>query len=163
MRDSACKWFIVKGRYTHDVHGNCPICKTTPAQATSKILPPPWPWTSNFKRIPPSSVQIITNQLKENIIQGWLLYVIRFFLQVGFRFQCQLIKLVWLSIDFFSLIWRQLCPQINFKELKTSFSPSSYSEKMRCDQCWAEDSLSTFSWLYVLVWAVVQKYHKIFF
>ena len=28
----------------------------------------PWPWTSNFKR--KSSLQMITNQLKENIIQG---------------------------------------------------------------------------------------------
>ena len=45
------------------------------------------------------------NQLKENIIQGWLLYVIRSFLQVDFRFQYQLINLVWLSFDFFSFSW----------------------------------------------------------
>ena len=32
-------------------------------------------------------LQMITNQLKENIIRWWLLYVIRSFLQVGFRFQ----------------------------------------------------------------------------
>ena len=50
---------------------------------TSNILPPPWPWTSTFKRIPPP-LQMITSQLKEHIIQGWLLYVIRSFLQVGF-------------------------------------------------------------------------------
>ena len=50
----------------------------------------------------PHSPQIITDQLKENIINRWLLYVIRSFLQVGFRFQYQLINLVWLSFDFFS-------------------------------------------------------------
>ena len=32
----------------------------------------------------PPSFQMMTGQLKENIIQGRLLYVIRFFLQVGF-------------------------------------------------------------------------------
>ena len=56
-----------------------------------------------IQRIPP--LQMITSQLKENIIQGWLLYVIRSFLQVGFRFQYQLINLVWLSFDFFSFSW----------------------------------------------------------
>ena len=35
-----------------------------------------------FQMIPP--LQIIINQLKENIIQGWLLYVIRSFLQLAF-------------------------------------------------------------------------------
>ena len=50
-------------------------------------------------------LQIITNQLKENIIQGWLLYVIRPFLQVDFHFQCQLINLIWLSFDFLSFSW----------------------------------------------------------
>ena len=49
--------------------------------------------------------QMITNQLKKNMIQRWL-YVIRSFLQVGFHFQYQLINLVWLSFDFFSLSWR---------------------------------------------------------
>ena len=72
--------------------------------STPKILPLPWPWTSNFKRTPP--LQMITNQLKENIIQGLLFYVIRSFLQVDFRFQYQLINLVWLSFDFFSFSWR---------------------------------------------------------
>ena len=52
-----------------------------------------------------SPLQMITNQLKEKIIQGWLLYVIRSFLQVGFRFQYQPINLVWLSFDFFSFSW----------------------------------------------------------
>ena len=73
-----------------------------PCPSTSKILPPPWPWTSNFKR---NSPQMITNQLKKSIIQEWLLYVIRSFLQVGFRFQYQLINLVWLLFDFFSFSW----------------------------------------------------------
>ena len=39
------------------------------------------------------------------IIQGWLLFIIRPFLQVCFRFQYQLIYLVWLSLDFFSFSW----------------------------------------------------------
>ena len=56
-----------------------------------------------FQTTPP--LQMITNQLKENIIQDWLLYVIRSFFQVGFRFQYQLINLVWLSFDFFSFSW----------------------------------------------------------
>ena len=49
--------------------------------------------------------QIITNQLKKSIIQQWLLYVIRSFFQVGFRFQYQLINLFWFSFDFFSFSW----------------------------------------------------------
>ena len=55
----------------------------------------------------PPPLQMITNQnqLKENIIQGWLLRVIRSFFQVGFRFQYQLSNLVWLSFDFFSFSW----------------------------------------------------------
>ena len=32
-----------------------------------------------------------------------IIYVIRSFLQVGLRFQCQFINLVWFSFDFFSL------------------------------------------------------------
>ena len=48
---------------------------------------------------------MITNNLKENIIQEWLLYVIRSFLQVGFRFQYKLINLVCLSFHFFSFSW----------------------------------------------------------
>ena len=36
---------------------------------------------------PPASLQMITNQLKENIIQAWLLQVIRSFFQVDFCFQ----------------------------------------------------------------------------
>ena len=43
---------------------------------------------------------MIINQLKENIIQEWLLYVQ--VLQVSFRFQYQLVNLVWLSFHFLS-------------------------------------------------------------
>ena len=74
-----------------------------PCPSMSKILPPSWPWTSNFKRSPP--LQMITNQLKENIIQGSLLYIIRSFVQVSFRFQYHFVNLVWLSFDFFSFSW----------------------------------------------------------
>ena len=56
-----------------------PLCP-----CTYKIFPPFCLWGSNFKRMPP--LQIITNQLKVNIIKGWLLYVIKSFIQVGFRF-----------------------------------------------------------------------------
>ena len=158
---------ICKRRYTYDVHENCPVFKAPhpPCSATSKILPPPWTWTSSFKQIPPPdlSLQIITNQSKENITHRWLLYMIRSFLQVGLCFQFQLIYLVWLSIGFFQFSWSQPCPQSYFKKLKTSFSPSSYSEKMGWGQGWAEATLSAFSSLYILVCAVVQKYHEMFF
>ena len=126
----------------HDVHENRLIFKTPhrPCSTTSKILPTPWLWTSNFRRTPPLSLflslslslQMITNQLKEKIIQGWLLHVIRTFLQVGFRFQYQPINLVWLSFDFFSFSWSL-----------TIISPSS--------------------WLYTLACAVVQKYQEMSF
>ena len=56
--------------------------------------------TPNFKWTSP--LQMITNQLKDNIIQVWLLYVIKSFLQVDFRIHYQLINLVWLSFLFFS-------------------------------------------------------------
>ena len=85
--------FFSKGWYTCRVHEHCPIFKTPhpPCPSTSKILPPLWPWMCNFKWTTP--LQIITSQLKENIIQGWLLYAIKSFLQVGYRFQYQFIIL----------------------------------------------------------------------
>ena len=52
-----------------------------------------------------SPLQMITNQLKENIIQEWLLYLIRSFLKVGFRFQYQITNLTWLSFDVFWFSW----------------------------------------------------------
>ena len=63
-----------------NVHNHLPACPST-----SKILPPAWHWTSSFKRMTPS-LQMITNELKENIIQVWLLYFIGSFLQVAFVF-----------------------------------------------------------------------------
>ena len=125
------------GQFSRPPHPSCP--------ATSKILPPPWLWTSHFKRNPlPLPLQIMTNQLKENIIQGWLLHDIRSFLQVGFCSQYQLINLVWLSIDFYLFSWNQHRSQSFFKKLKTSFSPSCYSEMMCWGQGWSEASLSAF-------------------
>ena len=46
-----------KGWYTYEVHENCPIFKTPhpPYPSTSKILRPPWLWTSNFNQTPPPS------------------------------------------------------------------------------------------------------------
>ena len=66
-----CICQIFKGWYTYDVHENCLIFKTPhlPYPSTSKILQPPWPWTSNFKPIHTFPLQMITNQLKENISQ----------------------------------------------------------------------------------------------
>ena len=55
---------------------------------------------------------------------------IRSFLQVGFCSQCQLINIVWYSTDFYPFSWSKLHPQCYLKKLKTSFSSSSYSEKM---------------------------------
>ena len=45
-------------------------------------------WRPISNGLPP--LQMMTNQLKENIIQGWLSYVLKSFLQVAFRFQYQL-------------------------------------------------------------------------
>ena len=42
----------------------------TPCPSTSEILLHPRSWTSNFKQTSP--FQMITTQLKENMIQGWL-------------------------------------------------------------------------------------------
>ena len=56
-------------------------------------------------QIPSPHLLMITNQLKENIIQGWLLYVIKSYLQVGLPFQYQNINLAWLSHDLFSFRW----------------------------------------------------------
>ena len=92
-----------KGRYTYDVHENCAIFKTPPppplssyVQNSSTLLT----LDIQFKHPPPPPpalslpFQMITNQLKEDIIQGGLLYVIRSFLRVGFCFKYQLINLV---------------------------------------------------------------------
>ena len=47
---------------------------------------------------------MITNELEDNIMHGWL-YVIRSFLHFNIRIQYQLINLIWLSFDFFSFSW----------------------------------------------------------
>ena len=52
-----------------------------------------------------TSLQVITDQLKENVIQWWIIYAIRSFFQIDFRFKYQLINLLWLSFDFFSFSW----------------------------------------------------------
>ena len=82
-------------------------------------------------------LEIINNQLKENIIQEWLLYVIMFFLQVYFRLHYRLINLEFclffmnlVSFDFFHLV---------------------------------AASLSAFVWFYTLVCTVVHKYHAMCF
>ena len=46
-----------------------------------QLRPPPPPRSPT-----PHPLQMITNQFKENMIQGWLLYVVRSFLHVNFRF-----------------------------------------------------------------------------
>ena len=78
-----------KGRYTYEVHENCLILKIPTLLVhlrpkffhslnlgrpiSNEIAPyPPPPH-------PPFPLQMITNQLNENIIQGWLLYLIRSF------------------------------------------------------------------------------------
>ena len=59
-----------------------------------------------FQTIPlPSlaSLQMITNQLKENIIQAWLLQVIRSFFQINFCFQHNSLTLFGFSLTSFYL------------------------------------------------------------
>ena len=76
-----------------------------------------------FQMNPP--LQIIINQLKENIIKGWLLYDVRSFLQVGFRFQFQLVNLVCLSfhldkasLSAFSWLYTLVCVAVqNYNEM----------------------------------------------
>ena len=94
----------------------------------SNILPPPWPWTSNFKRNPP--LQMITNQLKENKIQGWLFILSGPSFRSAFVFSIKSLILSGFPLTSFHLV---------------------------------EASLSSFSWLYTLVCAVVQKYHEMYF
>ena len=59
-------------------------------------------WRSISKK---PSRQMITNQVKENIIQGWLLFVLRSFFLAGFCFQYQLINFDWLYFDSISDFW----------------------------------------------------------
>ena len=82
-------------------HTHTPLVQLCPKYFHSLDLGRP---ISNKPLLP---LHMITNQLKEYIIQGWLLYVIRSFLQVGFRFQYQLINLLWIAVDFVSFSWSQ--------------------------------------------------------
>ena len=78
-----------------------------------------------FQMNPPSPhLQVITNQLKENIIQESLLYVIRSFLQVGFHFQYQLINPVWLSFRLSGFPFDFFSPYMRTNEIKTRIKPS---------------------------------------
>ena len=163
IKEVSCNIIAIKGRYTQDVHENCPNFKT-PHPPCLAVINSSTPMTldAQFQTNSPP-LHMITNQLKENTILGWLLYVFRPFLQVGFRFQYQFnINLVWLSINFSLFSWSQSRPQSNFKKSRIYFSPSSYSEKTRWGQGWAEASLSTFSWLYILVCTIVKKIKKCF-
>ena len=86
-------------------------------------------------------LQIITNQFKENIIQGWLLHVIRSFLRSDFILSINSLILSGFPLTFIHLAEATL---VLGAILKTSFSPSSYNEKMCWVQDWAEASLSAF-------------------
>ena len=100
-----------KGWYTYDVYENCSIFRTPyplvhlrPKSFHTLGLGHP------ISNEPPPTFQMITNQFKKSIIQGWLLYAIRSFFQVGFRFQYKLINRVWLPG--FILLSVQLCKSI---------------------------------------------------
>ena len=106
MRLSGFFFFCYKGWYTYDVYENSPIFKIPhPLVYARPKFFHPLDLGRPISNETPLSIHLITNQLKENIIPGWLLYIINSFLQVGFRSQYQLINLVWLSFDFFSFSW----------------------------------------------------------
>ena len=96
--------FFSKGWYTYRVHEHCPIFKTPhrSCPSASKILPPLWLWMCNFKWTTP--LQIITSQLKENIIQGWLICY-QVLSSGSLSFSVSIHNLVWLSFNFFAFIW----------------------------------------------------------
>ena len=93
------------GRYTYDVHEFAQFSRppiTLVQSSNVQNSSTPLTLDVHFQTNSPLPLlQMITNQLKGNVILGWLLYVITSFLQVGFRFQYQLNNLVWLSVDFF--------------------------------------------------------------
>ena len=64
-------------------NSSTPLTLDVQLQANPPSPPPPTPLL----------LQMVTSQLKENIIQGWILHVIKSFLQVGFRFQYQTLTL----------------------------------------------------------------------
>ena len=82
-------WKGSQERHTYDIHENCPIFKTPThlAQLRPKISHNLHLGRHISNELPlPPPLQMITYQLKGNIILGWPLYIIRSFLQVGFRF-----------------------------------------------------------------------------
>ena len=116
------KYDLCKGWYTYDVYENYPIFR----QNSSTFLT----LDVQFQTNPPPLFPNDNQPIKKSIIQGWLLYVIRSFLQVGFHFS-------------------------NSSLILSGFTLTSFHLP--------EASLSAFSWLYTLVCAVVQKYHKMSF
>ena len=84
-----------------------------------------WVWTSNFKPTSPPTLspQMINNQLKENIIQGWLLHVIRSFLQVGFVFSINSLILSVFPLTSFHLAKVNLVPRAILKNQKPLLRP----------------------------------------
>ena len=77
-----------------------------------------------FQTNPSSPLQVVTNQLKANIIQEWPLYVTSSFPQVGFRFQCQFINLVWLSFSLPGFPFYFFSPCMWINEIKTKAKPN---------------------------------------
>ena len=124
-----------------------PLCPLSP-----KFFPPPPSPNHNqsVKRKHNSSITI---------------YNITSFLQVGFRcFQYQFINLAWFSIDFFHLVEANLVPRAIFKNYKTLFRlPLIAKICAGVNLELKPHYLSTFSWHYILVCAVVQKYYEMFF
>ena len=90
---------------------------------------------------------MITNQLKENIIQGWLLYVIRSFLQVAFVFSFNSLILSSFPLPFFHLAETSLCflvplysyvcsyPKYHEMSFIHNYSPGADTGSCHCCQC----------------------------
>ena len=84
---------------------------TSHCPSTSKILPSPWLWVSNFKQTSPRPFYPNDNKSikrKHNPRMTILCYQVppsARFRFASFRFQYQLINLVWLSFDFFLFSW----------------------------------------------------------
>ena len=108
------------------------------------------------------SLQMRTNQLKENNPRMTIMLS-------GLSFRSALVLSVkWLILSGFPLTSFHLAegnvvPWPILRKLRIPFSRCSYGEKLSLGEDWAETSLTTFSWLYILVCAVVQKYRKMFY
>ena len=108
------------------------------------------------------SLQMIINQLKENIIQGWLWYVIVF--PSGRLFFFSINSLTCLAFHWLLSVQLKATssPEL-FKNIKNLFFAFLFQRNDVLGQGWAETWLSAFSGLYILARAVVQKYHEISF